>query len=200
MLIAFVQDLTMKSDGRSLDVVSVGSSSTSRPSPPALIAIGKQSGRGSSQPSPMVACESSSSIDPSNFLLPVMDPSKDDDEQDYELVESNVKVEDDDDDDDDGMDDGRYMGYYPHASLMVCKISIFDRKLQALFIYYIVLFFKEKSSDDDKGDGGDFDQQGGSNLDGLEMADGKHFCLRVSIFFITFLFSFGNVFNSYSNT
>jgi hypothetical protein len=63
----------MKSDGRSLDVVSVGSSS-SRPSPPALIAIGKQqkSGRASSQPSPMVACESSSSIDPSNFLMPGM--------------------------------------------------------------------------------------------------------------------------------
>jgi len=113
-----------------LDVVSVGSSSASRPSPPALIAIGKQSGRASSQPSPLVACESSSSIDPSSFLMPVMDSSKEDDDQDYELVEPNlnvnVKVEDDDDDDDDdgmdGMDDSRYsIGYYPHAASMLVR-------------------------------------------------------------------------------
>jgi hypothetical protein len=109
-----------------LDVVSVGSSSASRPSPPALIAIGKQSGRASSQPSPMVACESSSSIDPSNFLLPVMDSSKEDDDQEYELVDGglNVKVEDDDDDDDDGMDDGRYIGYYPHAASLLVNIKL----------------------------------------------------------------------------
>ena len=99
-----------------------------RPSPPALIAIGKQQGNrsSSSQPSPMVPHDSGSSslLDPSSFLAPVMDSSNKS-EQDYEIVEANMnvnmKVEDDDDDDDDGMDDGRYTlgGYFPSSSILV---------------------------------------------------------------------------------
>ncbi|CAL8099293.1 unnamed protein product [Orchesella dallaii] len=131
------------------------SSSINRPSPPALIAIGKQQGSrssASSQPSPMVPHDSGPSLlDPSTFLTPVLDSSNKS-EQDYEIVETNLnmnmKVEDDDDDDEDGMDDGRYsLGFFPSSSLL------------------------EKSSDDDKNDGGDSDHQGSTNADGIEVTD-----------------------------
>ncbi|CAL8099290.1 unnamed protein product [Orchesella dallaii] len=133
------------------------SSSINRPSPPALIAIGKQQGSrssASSQPSPMVPHDSGPSLlDPSTFLTPVLDSSNKS-EQDYEIVETNLnmnmKVEDDDDDDEDGMDDGRYsLGFFPSSSLL------------------------EKSSDDDKNDGGDSDHQGSTNADGIEVTDGQ---------------------------
>lgn len=67
---------------------------------------------------------SSSILDPTSFLAPVMDSSNKS-EPDYEIVEANLnvdmKVEDDDEDDEDGMDDGRYSlgGYFPASSMLV---------------------------------------------------------------------------------
>lgn len=51
-------------------------------------------------------------------------------------------------------------------------------------------FFQEKSSDDDKCD--DSDQQGGSNMDGLEMADGKGFINFLLFYDTRFQFTFFN--------
>jgi hypothetical protein len=66
----------------------------------------------------------------------------------------NMKMEDDDDDDDDedeGIDGSQYtIGYYPHVS------NILDKS----------------TSDDEKGDG-DSDPPGASNLEGLEIQDGR---------------------------
>lgn len=125
-IVAYFQD----SSGRGKNDLSLNSS-LNRPSPPALIAIGKQQGNNrerersaSSQPSPMVPHDSVSSsiLDPSSFLAPVMDSSNKS-EPDFEIVETNLnmKVEDDDDDEDDGLDDGRYSlgGYFPAASMLV---------------------------------------------------------------------------------
>ncbi|CAG7821318.1 unnamed protein product [Allacma fusca] len=148
------QETPLKSEhssARAVDVVSISSSGGSRPSPPALIAIGKSPGK----PSPLVSSTNdvgAAMIDPSTFLHPVIETSSSKDEIEYELVDPGnmVKMEaEDDDDDDDGMDDSRYtIGYYPHAASLL-----------------------EKSSDDDKGDAGDSDQQGSSNQDGIEMQD-----------------------------
>ena len=136
-------------------------------------------------------------MDPVSFLQPVIETSSVKDDIDYELVDPQVKMEnDDDDDDDDGIDDGRYsIGYYPHAaSLLVSKTfsqmlkgnfpACTPRFLSAMsqwfgeadvisFILFFIWCVQEKSSDDDKGDAGDSDQQGSSNPDGLEMQDGK---------------------------
>jgi len=97
-----------------------------RSAPPALIAIGKQSGNRSSSAANSISLASDRDssvnlIDPTNFLMPVMDSGKDDPDFD---ADNNIKVEDDDDDDeDDRMDDDKYtIGYYPHASsLLVSK-------------------------------------------------------------------------------
>ena len=127
--IIYLQEASGKSDqssSRPVDVASISSSGGSRPSPPALIAIGKSPGK----PSPLVSSTNdvgSAMIDPASFLQPVIETSSIKDEIEYELVDTgSVKMEnDDDDDDDDGIDDSRYsIGYYPpHASLLVSNAT-----------------------------------------------------------------------------
>ena len=112
---------------RGLDTVSITSSSGSRPSPPALIAITKQGNRPSAQASPLsksddLGTSGTPDIDPTSFLMPVMDSGKSDQEYDDDI---NVKMEDDDDDDDDGMDDRYSIGYFPHAASLLVR-NIFN--------------------------------------------------------------------------
>ncbi len=73
-----------------------------------------------------------------------MDSSSKDgeDDQDYDLDSSlNVKVEDDDDDEDDGIEDGRYIGYYPHAASLLVPIYAVVILKTNKYLYFVYNFF-----------------------------------------------------------
>jgi len=117
----------LEAQQRGADSVSITSSSGGRPSPPGLIAIKQSSvnkGKGGPRVNSVTDSTGQTLIDPSSFLMPVLESGRDDDQdQEYDDDGLNLDIKgEDDDDDDDELDEGGYsIGYYPHAASLLVK-------------------------------------------------------------------------------